>query len=123
MHNLCQSSVKDTTTSELRRIWTHLVVSVVPDVNLVAHVPLQDLIPLLLGDKSGCIHRAAVADDQAVALASLGQGKEGVLNLDHRAQKVFLHIQPQTEVTRDQYVERAELGIQVLISKLTWNSI
>ena len=69
----------------MRRIQSHLVVTVVPDVNFVAHVPLQDLIPFLLRDKSGRIHGATVADDQAVALASLGQGKEGVLNLDHRA--------------------------------------
>ena len=121
MNNLHQSLVKDP--GGTRRIWTHLVVSVVPDVNLVAHVPLQDLIPLLFRDKSGCVHGATITDDQAVALASLGQGKEGVLNLDHRAQKVFLHIQPQTEVTRDQYVEKAKLGIQMSVSKLTWNSI
>ena len=121
MNHLCQSSVEDT--GRLRRICTHLVVPVVPDVDLVAHVPLQDLIPLLLRDKSGCVHGATVADDQAVALASLGQGKEGVLDLDHRAQKVFLHIQPQTEVTRDQYVDKAKLGVQVSVSKLTWNSL
>ena len=87
------------------------MVPVVPDVDLVAHVPLEDLIPLLLGDKGGGVHGAAVADDQAVALAGLGEGKEGVLDLDHGAQKVFLHIQPQTEVTRDQYVDKDKLGI------------
>ena len=86
------------------------MVSVVPDVNLVAHVPLQDLIPLLFRDKSGCVHGATITDDQAVALASLGQCKEGVLNLDHRAQKVFLHIQPQTEVAGGQYYDKVGLG-------------
>merc|ERR550525_1668516 len=70
----------------------NLVVPVVPDVDLVAHVPLEDLIPLLLGDKGGGVHGAAVADDQAVALAGLGEGKEGVLDLDHGAQKVFLEL-------------------------------
>ena len=69
VNNLHQSSVEDT--GRPRRICTDLVVPVVPDVNFVAHVSLQDLIPFLFRDKSGCVHGATVADDQAVALASL----------------------------------------------------
>ena len=86
------------------------MIPVVPDVDLVAHVPLQNLVPLLLRDKGGGVHGAAVADHEAVALAGLGESEERVLNLDHRAQKVFLHIQPQTEVTEDQYCDKVGLG-------------
>ena len=86
------------------------MIPVVPDVDLVAHVPLQNLVPLLLRDKGGGVHGAPVADHEAVALAGLGESEERVLNLDHRAQKVFLHIQPQTEVTEDQYCDKVGLG-------------
>ena len=68
----------------------YLVVSVVADVDLIHLVPEQHLLPVFLGHEGGGVHCPAVADDQAVPLARLGQGKEGVLDLDHGPQEVLL---------------------------------
>ena len=74
----------------------HLVVPVVPDVHLVHVTPVEHLVPVLLGHEAGGVHGAPVTDHQAVPLASLCQSKEGVLNLNHCPQKIFLEnkIQP-----------------------------
>ena len=49
--------------SEVKCLSYYLVISVIPDLNLVESGPCYDVIPLVAGDERGCVHGAAVADD------------------------------------------------------------
>ena len=89
----------------------HLVVAVVADVDLVHLVPEHHLLPVLLGHEGGGVHGAAVADDQTVALARLGQREEGVLDLDHGPQQVLLRADIQPMSIHGTYL-RAEYKIR-----------
>ena len=48
---------------KLKYLSLYLVISVIPDLDLVESGPCYDVIPLVAGDERGCIHGAAVADD------------------------------------------------------------
>ena len=78
------------------------MIPIVPDVDLVAGVPGQYLLPLLPAHEGRGVHGAAVADDEAVALARFREGEEGVFDLDHGAQEVLLRaikkIQQKTKI-------------------------
>ena len=71
----------------------YLVVAVVPEIDGVALVPREDVLPGLVGNEGGGVHAAPVADDEAVALAFLRQVKKGLLDLQHRQEKVLLEFQ------------------------------
>ena len=68
----------------------HLVIPIIPDVDLIAPIFEKDLLPLLPGDKGGSIHGSPVTDDQTIPVAGLCQGEETVLNLEHGPQEVLL---------------------------------
>ena len=58
---------------------------------MVINLPSQDVLPLLSADEGGRVHGAAVTDHEHVlVLHAAGQLKEGVFNLDHGLQKIFL---------------------------------
>ena len=48
---------------KLKYLSHYLVISVIPDLDLVESGPCYDVIPLVAGDERGCVHGAAVADD------------------------------------------------------------
>ena len=70
---------------------TYLVVTVVPDLDLVEAVPGEDGLPLVPGDEGRSVHGSAVADDEAVPVGAFGKVEEGVLHLQHRLQEILLN--------------------------------
>ena len=58
-----------------------LIVSVVPQIDLIEMVQLHDLVPVLLGQVGRAVHGPTVADDQAVPGLGPRQAEVRVLQL------------------------------------------